>query len=108
MKNEAVTADWEERRLCPNEACIGVLNNKKQCSLCGWDDTIHSFLSVTNSSLQEHSRPTEWNIEEGGEEFLDRVLCPNDSCLGVLNQDNQCPLCGSSLAVSPHTNSPTL
>lgn len=98
MSSAEGTWNWEERMLCPNESCIGVLSIQKKCSLCGWDQASASFLPLENASLeQKKTEESLESLEEREEDFSDRQLCPNDRCIGVLNQNNQCPLCGCTV-----------
>jgi len=107
---EAGASDWESRALCPDDSCIGVLDAQGRCSTCGrqgeapaerpardpaldsLDDLDADGADVTAGAVDSSSG------EEGGVEFGDRELCPDESCIGVLDDAGACKVCGKRQA----------
>lgn len=104
--------DWEERTLCPDDSCIGVLGPDGRCYICGLRGDLsrpHFFgppisspsveagadLATAETVTAAESRESQGGQADDGDDFLRRELCPNDSCLGVLSAAGVCPLCGS-------------
>lgn len=104
------SGEWEERTLCPDDSCIGVLGPDGRCCLCGLRGDLSRPRHVGTPSSQP---PLEVEPESSAvattaasaddraaeaaddEAFGQRELCSNDSCIGVLSAAGVCPLCGS-------------
>jgi hypothetical protein len=103
------SGEWEQRTLCPDDTCIGVLGPDGRCCICGLRGDLsrpqHFGLPISSPSVKDEAdlAPAEAadsshsNAEHPGDEddFVRRELCPNDSCIGVLSATGSCPLCGS-------------
>jgi len=35
MGSESEAAEWDDRRLCPDGACVGVIGDDGRCKVCG-------------------------------------------------------------------------
>lgn len=90
--------DFEERRLCPDGACIGVIGDDGRCKMCGRADD--GSIVVPSAAMAFGS---EDDVEldavvraEGSEAFGDddRELCPDGACIGVIGSDGKCKECG--------------
>jgi hypothetical protein len=114
--------EWEQRRLCRDESCIGVIGPDGRCKECGLpfeegpSDRIEEEPGMENmeaSETEEESEEYETeeefkedeteeqleDVEENGEEALDleweqRTLCSDESCIGVIGPDGRCKECG--------------
>lgn len=117
IENDAF--DPSSRRLCPDEACVGVLDAAGVCPVCGkrgepaplgrpsgsdpagavegtGDGTESAgFADSTNSADSADSAAPAG--PSGGEGFdALRPLCPDGTCLGVLGPNGRCNVCGRS------------
>lgn len=79
--------EWDQRVLCPNENCIGLLSTNATCGLCGFGKA-----PVLMEEPAELAARTEVATTD---DFALRHLCPNDNCIGVLDTNQRCALCGS-------------
>jgi hypothetical protein len=128
MENEETKSqtdiEWEQRTLCRDESCIGVIGPDGRCKECGLpfeggpSDGIvekpameNMEASETEEELEEYESEEEVeeyeteeeleDLEENGEEKLDldleweqRTLCSDESCIGVIGPDGRCKECG--------------
>ena len=112
MKNEEnktqADIEWEQRTLCSDESCIGVIGPDGRCNECGLpytgtvgatneesvasdfeeadpEDEINEELEET----EEHDRETPTDLE-----WEQRILCSDESCIGVIGPDGLCKECG--------------
>ena len=95
-KNE----DWEKRILCSDESCIGTIGSDGRCKECG--KTYEGRLSeeVIATSVQAEVRAEQKQIstdEENDDDWDNRVLCGDESCIGVIGSDGKCRECGKPL-----------
>lgn len=108
---------WKYRVLCSDESCIGVIGPDKRCRECG---------RLYEGELPDHFKKyvlededvDEMPFENAGVEGLDedegdpgggedasimddewanRILCSDESCIGVIGPDGRCKDCGKSL-----------
>ena len=107
--------EWEQRRLCRDESCIGVIGPDGRCKECGLPyeevpsdgteeepDMESMEEAETEEELEAYETDEELeDIEENGEEKSDldleweqRTLCSDESCIGVIGPDGRCKECG--------------
>jgi hypothetical protein len=106
------SGEWEQRTLCPDDTCIGVLGPDGRCCICGLRGDLsrpqHFAPPISSPPVADEgdlataetaatAEPSTEAVEPDGNDdgFLRRELCPNDSCIGVLSATGSCPLCGS-------------
>ena len=112
MKNEEDTTqadiEWEQRILCSDESCIGVIGPDGRCKECGLpyagpidatnEETVASDVEEADSEDEISEEP-----EETGEydtetqtdlDWEQRTLCSDESCIGVIGPDGLCKECG--------------
>jgi hypothetical protein len=79
--------DLESRRLCPDGACLGVLDDAGRCGECGrhFGSDVHP--------VPDASSPAPASEAPFDEE---RQLCPDGACTGLLGPDGHCKECGRS------------
>jgi hypothetical protein len=99
---------WEQRTLCSDESCIGVIGTDGRCKECGlpyagpFDAANEESVA---SDFEEADPEDEINeeVEEIGEqdtetqtdlEWEQRTLCSDESCIGVIGPDGFCKECG--------------
>ena len=113
MKNEEhetqADLEWEQRTLCSDESCIGVIGPDGRCKECGLpyagpvdatkEETVVSDFEEADPEDEINEEP-----EESGEyydtetqidlEWEQRTLCSDESCIGVIGPDGRCKECG--------------
>lgn len=112
--------DWENRRLCIDGNCIGVIGPDGRCKECGKPSgndqappSPPSSLPVTDKEPFEDApesppppqettdgEPEPVEIEDIPEgdvdaEWENRRLCANGNCIGVIGPDGLCKECGN-------------
>jgi len=89
--------DWENRILCSDGNCIGVIGPDGLCKECGKK---HDGPLPENIAFEED---TDTPQEEEKQEAVDapddqswenRTLCSDGNCIGVLGPDGRCKECG--------------
>lgn len=98
--------DPSKRRLCPDGACVGLLDDSGRCKECG----------RTASGKIEAAPAAAWPQDAGeleqdpgtadaaafgdleGDGGFDskRKLCPDGACVGVIGPDGRCGVCGQA------------
>ena len=92
--------DPSRRRLCPDGACVGLLDDSGRCKECG---------RTASGQVEPRSEPVWDEAESQGEEVAEtapaedgarggfdpnRKLCPDGACVGVIGADGRCKVCG--------------
>jgi hypothetical protein len=91
--------DWDDRELCPDGACTGVLSTDGVCPVCG---KTGSATRPARASKAEPASPAAPPVEArpaparsaGEDDIDDRELCPDGACIGVIGEDGACKVCG--------------
>jgi hypothetical protein len=97
-KNE----DWESRVLCSDESCIGTIGPDGKCRECGkpGEGEVPSGHSASSDQAiaPEEQIPvsSKMNIDPN-DDWDQRVLCSDESCIGVIGSDGKCKECGKLL-----------
>jgi len=115
-------SEWDQRLLCPDGACVGVIGSDGTCKVCGraapnWGDERNRGLiaSPDDDEADEEDEDDEGDERaDGGEgnedaspvaasgddnpEWDQRKLCPDDACIGVIGADGACKVCGRRAA----------
>lgn len=100
-------SDWDQRLLCPDDACIGVIGTDGTCKVCGrvapnWGDERKRGLIETNdedeASAGDQGPPAYAPAPEAPQGWDDRTLCPDDACIGLIGDGGTCKVCGRSAA----------
>jgi hypothetical protein len=106
--------EWENRQLCSDGNCIGVIGPDGRCKECGKPaDNLpeHRPEAVPASDAEEAPAdaseppaPAEEDaaedeeagdgIPDGADDWADRRLCPDGNCIGVIGPDGKCKECG--------------
>ena len=110
MENQEIKSqpdiEWEQRRLCRDESCIGVIGPDGRCKECGLpyeegpSDGIEEEPGMENIEASETEEESEDLEENQGEktdldlEWEQRKLCSDESCIGVIGPDGRCKECG--------------
>ena len=107
--------EWEQRNLCRDESCIGVIGPDGRCKECGLsfegrasegteeESAVEEFEAAA-AAAEEEEEEEEEELEEVAEneaetshadlEWEQRKLCIDESCIGVIGPDGRCKECG--------------
>jgi hypothetical protein len=97
--------DVDARRLCPDDTCTGLIGPDGRCKVCG----AVSPDGPPAAADAEPARPARRDDDDlaaaagepagpAGEDAFDpdaRVLCPDDTCTGLIGPDGTCKVCGA-------------
>jgi hypothetical protein len=102
--------DWENRILCSDGNCIGVIGPDGCCKECGrpYEGDLPAALPENKAAAAtapaetitpaEETTETEALVAEpasaGDEEWENRRLCIDGNCIGVIGPDGKCKECG--------------
>ena len=111
-KNTQENDDWENRQLCVDGNCIGVIGPDGRCKECGKPhptatvrgaETSNVGPATSDVEISENNRvsdvsgqPAAAESEPGetGDDWEDRRLCSDGTCIGVIGPDGRCKECG--------------
>ncbi len=110
VEQESVLTDeeWDNRRLCSDGSCIGVIGPDGLCKECrepGSDEPARASESIASTGSEEN----EWDEESldqdseheneaddiSADEWDNRKLCSDGACIGVIGPDGLCKECGT-------------
>jgi hypothetical protein len=99
-------AQWENRQLCKDGNCIGVIGRDGRCRQCGllhgeearedglW--AVGADQKDENANQQEND-PADEALNTGDPDWSNRRLCGDGNCIGVIGQNGLCKVCGNPL-----------
>jgi len=106
MQKTQADIDWDNRTLCIDESCIGVVGPDGRCKECGkphdgFKPTPVETPAVETDSTQAdegatasesvETEPVETKFDDSWD---NRTLCIDESCIGVIGPDGRCKECG--------------
>ncbi len=104
--------DWNDRILCSDGNCIGVIGPDGRCKECGkqYEGTLPETLASDQESQSpaedEHRAAADIDIQPqsaaeitseektDSDDWADRQLCSDGNCIGVIGPDGRCKECG--------------
>ena len=90
---------WDDRRLCPDGGCVGVLGLDGRCPLCGRVGVGGDLASGAEPKASEVAKAAKAaelaELDDGGDPWQTRQLCDDGSCIGVV-VDGRCTTCGKT------------
>ena len=105
--------DWENRVLCSDGNCIGVIGTDGRCKECGLlfdgdlpaaapgkdieTETTHTEPAepvARREAVEEAENPEEESAPATDDEWENRRLCDDGNCIGVIGPDGKCKECG--------------
>ena len=107
--------DWDNRILCSDGNCIGVIGPDGHCKECGekYEGTLPETIVADEESPSEgqdepgasadiDAQPqssADTRLKEGTEadDWVNRKLCSDGNCIGVIGPDGRCKECGKPL-----------
>jgi hypothetical protein len=101
---DAAVSEWENRRLCSDESCIGVIGSDGRCKECGRPGDPAGLSVEEPTEVQPAVEPTAQSSESdtpiaSDDEWENRRLCNDENCIGVIGADGRCKECGKPYAV---------
>jgi hypothetical protein len=119
-KSRSKNQEWDERTLCSDEACIGIIGPNGRCNECGRpyagkptgaDGAGEDDLALAPETLLDETDEDADNDDGGSDDALEeddlaidgdshwenRILCRDESCIGVIGPDGRCKECGKPL-----------
>jgi hypothetical protein len=103
-------ADWDNRILCSDGNCIGVIGPDGHCKECGkkYEGTLPETAAADTDSRpggeDEHraeddieiepAEDTTEQVETLDDDWANRQLCSDGNCIGVIGPDGRCKECG--------------
>ncbi len=105
-------SEWDQRVLCSDGNCIGVIGADGRCKVCGTpydgDATLPAAETDTDDDGVNGSPADQQVTVEGApaddypavdsdgsdESWENRTLCADESCIGVIGPDGHCKECG--------------
>lgn len=103
--------DWDNRVLCSDESCIGVIGTDGRCKECGrpYDGPLPTATTEVRGEpadvpgsdssgageVPDSETDTEASINAAdSDEWESRTLCRDEACIGVIGPDGRCKECG--------------
>jgi hypothetical protein len=95
--------DWEERRLCSDGNCIGVIGPDGRCKECGRPDGPGSGVAEPAvppplAAEPAEKAPAAEACGRSDNDWEGRCLCSDGNCIGVIGPDGRCRECGQPYA----------
>lgn len=96
-------ATWDQRQLCPDGGCVGVIGDDGLCKVCGraalnWGDERKRGLVAEPEpeppaeAPRVEAAPPDDDVHDY--EWGRRRLCNDGACVGVIGADGKCKVCG--------------
>lgn len=87
--------EWENRVLCPDGNCIGIIGPDGKCKECGMPfGEPHEAVKKTTETTSDTPLYTGNHESDSGGDWESRKLCPDGNCIGVIGPDGRCGTCG--------------
>lgn len=91
--------DSTRRRLCPDGACVGLLDENDRCKVCGTVDANAPVVTLDGAAAEPFGEPDVGHYDaeaadDVGAFDANRRLCPDGACVGVIGPDDRCGTCG--------------
>ena len=102
QENGADDDNWENRKLCSDESCIGVIGPDGRCKECGRPYE-KKQTEEAHTAEPNDSQPAESAVDvdvgdsppsDSDNDWENRKLCSDESCIGVIGPDGRCKECG--------------
>jgi hypothetical protein len=83
---DEVLFDPTSRKLCPEGSCVGVIGNDGVCPVCGRTE------AQASAGVEAQAASGVQNEDAGFD--VNRRLCDDGACVGVIGDDGACRVCG--------------
>jgi hypothetical protein len=109
MSTERVEGEDEpfddDRDLCPDGACVGLLGPDGRCKVCGKEAPARPAAAAAAVAAPSPAAPPQRKdaaepasataSADDTDDDEDRELCPDGTCIGLIGPDGRCKVCGS-------------
>lgn len=88
----------DDRELCPDGTCVGVIGEDGLCKVCGARGSgpaRGATGGIARPAAPPPRAPDETVAEDDDD---DRELCPDGACVGLIGADRRCKVCGTPAA----------
>jgi hypothetical protein len=115
--NDLNDSEWENRMLCPDGKCIGVIGEDGRCKECGllYEGTLPVKESPAAAGPIEPDTPAppdsppepehQTDLKASpDEEWENRILCADGNCIGIIGPNGVCKVCGKPYGDSTKAN----
>jgi hypothetical protein len=109
VENSNLDLEWQNRKLCSDGHCIGVIGKDGFCSECGKEFKENTEELPDDPRVQasgdEEEIPDENRKDSRFSTDMDwenRTLCSDESCIGIIGPDGLCTECGKPLPDETH------
>jgi hypothetical protein len=90
---------WENRVLCSDESCIGVIGPDGHCKECGkpYEESQAEESNETQADAElddDFDAAEPMQADTADSDWENRTLCSDESCIGVIGPDGRCKECG--------------
>lgn len=95
-------SNWEQRQLCPDGSCVGVIGADGTCKVCGraapnWgDERKRGLVDEPPDAAVDEGPVVIASSPEPPAEWTERKLCPDGACVGLIGDNGKCKVCGRS------------
>jgi hypothetical protein len=91
----------DDRELCPDGSCIGIIGPDGRCKECGARATsrVGEGGEARPAVRANGAEPLSTEAEASADDE-DRELCSNDICIGLIGPDGRCKVCGTARSSS--------
>lgn len=111
-------SDWDQRQLCPDGTCVGLIGPDGTCRVCGrvapdWGDERRRGLVAAEVDERGEGGERDEDDEDDDQDEISpsapallgeavewhrRRLCVDGACIGVIGPDGRCKICGKEAA----------
>ena len=103
---------WDQRQLCPDGACVGLIGDAGTCNVCGraapnWGEERKRGLKDESGPLVVPEAPSDPILPGApvaigkAKDWVERQLCSDGACIGVIGADGTCRVCGRAADGTP-------
>ncbi|MBU0544783.1 MAG: hypothetical protein KKH97_05560 [Proteobacteria bacterium] len=93
-KNPESAPEWEDRTLCPDGNCIGIIGPDGRCGECGIQFSSPEPGQQTTTEIADIPSSNNEPDAESDSLWENRILCPDGNCIGIIGPDGRCRECG--------------
>ncbi len=88
--------DWEKRILCSDESCIGTIGPEGLCKECGkvYKGKLPAGHGTPENKPAAEPEPVQTSSDSDDDDWEKRILCSDESCIGVIGPNGKCKECG--------------
>ena len=103
---------WDQRQLCSDGACVGLIGDSGTCNVCGraapnWGEERKRGLKDESGPIVAPETPSDPIVPGApvaigkAKGWIERQLCSDGSCIGLIGSDGTCKVCGRAADGTP-------